>query len=59
MPCEKRERLAKMYLKAVVQIEEIEDQSESDGWQETFQRCWKAVEDAVTALYHHRLTHGC
>ena len=59
MHCEERERLAAIYLAAIAKDKEKEAQANINLSKEP--RTWTPTghEEALMALYNHRLEHGC
>ena len=59
MPCEERERLAAIYLAAISKDKEKEAQANITSSQEPTTWTPTGHEEALMALYHHRVEHGC
>lgn len=59
MPCEERERLAAIYLSAIAKDKEKESKANLPDNQNLATWIPTGHEDALMALYHHRVDHGC
>ncbi len=59
MPCEKRERLAKIFLDAAVEVERTEELLQSACERQVALTVGKACEEAQASLNAHRERHGC
>jgi hypothetical protein len=59
MQCEERERLAKIYLAAIAKDKEKEAQANVANSQEPATWTPTGHEEALMALYQHRVEHGC
>ena len=59
MPCEERERLAAIYLAAIAKDKEKESQANITNSQQPATWTPTGHEEALMALYQHRVEHGC